>query len=133
VLALWRRYVDLERASDRAYRPAAALHAALVARYGKGGAQTSVADLWGHDPDFPELERLNEESDRLNELQMEAGDTIAATPATSLAGLRAKVRLAMSLWPTGSLLEYTDYHEDFALAVLRDADRLLAIHGETVA
>jgi hypothetical protein len=97
---------------------------------GRAEESSNLRDLWGHDPGLSELERLNDECDRRNHLVMEMRDTIAATPATPLAGLRIKVRLAMSLWPHGPLLEETAYHEDFALAVLRDADRLLALRGE---
>jgi hypothetical protein len=130
VLALWRRYVDTERQQDLVFRPAVALRAALTARWGELWAPLSATQLWDHDPEYPTLLALNAESDRLNWIQTEIGDEITATPATSLAELRIKVRLAMSLWPRGERLEETDDHEDVALAVLQDADRLLATHGE---
>jgi hypothetical protein len=126
VLALWRQSLELDCQQDRALKPTCALRAALVARWGEPRYPVSAADLWGHDPEYHELSRLIDESDRISQLQTDIEDAIAATPATSLAGLKVKVRLAMSLWPTGKLLEETDHHEDFALEVLRDADRLLA-------
>jgi hypothetical protein len=131
VLALWREYVDLMRRGNQVHCRAVALRAEVVARCGEPvGSKSSAAELWNHDPEYPELMRLHAESGRLCGLQAAVGEAIAAVPATSLAGLRIKVQLAMSLWPTGKLLEEADYHEDFAMAVLRDADRLLASRGE---
>jgi hypothetical protein len=135
VLALWRHYNDLLRQQDPVSHSATALRAALVARWGNAGAATLPANiLWGHDPQYAELVRLNTESDRLGGLIMDTGYAIEDTPATSLAGLRAKIQCAIQLWPTNQdYFDNCDYHEDFALAALRDADRLLGSRGELVA
>jgi hypothetical protein len=132
VLALWRHYNDLLRQQDPVSDSTTALRAVLAARWGKAGEATLPADiLWGHDPQYAELRRLINESDRLGGLILDTGDAMADTPAASLAGLRGKIQLAISLWPTNQdYLDNCEYHEDVALAVLRDADRLLAIQGE---
>jgi len=130
LLALWRRYVDLEAEQDLVFRPAVALRAALAARWGEPMSPVSAADLWGHDPEYQKLPGLNAESDRFTDLRADLSELMAATPATSLAGLRVKVRLAIGVWPRGRSWDETEFHEDVALAALQDADRLLTAFGE---
>jgi hypothetical protein len=130
LLTLWRRYVDVEAEQDRVFRPAVTLRAALAARWGEPMSPVSAADLWGHDPEYQKLPGLNAESDRFTDLRADLSELMAATPATSLAGLRVKVRLAIGIWPRGRSWDETEFHEDVALATLQDADRLLAAFGE---
>jgi hypothetical protein len=135
VLALWRQYNDLLRQQEPVSASAGALNAALTARWGKAGMATSpAAVLWGRDPRYAELRRLIGESDRLMGLICNTSDAMVHTPAQSAAGLRAKIQLAISLYPTyPDWLEEADYQDWFAIAALGDADRLLASRGELVA
>lgn len=80
---------------------------------------------WGDDPATAEYERLIDESDRMNGEQTAVTDAMMATPATSAAGILAKMRVAVEIWPPGRPHEDTEYHEDVALAFMRDAVRLL--------
>jgi hypothetical protein len=116
VLALWRHYNDLLRQQDPISDSADALRAALTARWGEAGMATlSASILWGHDPDHHELIRLNTECDRLTALITDTSDTMADTPAESIAGARAKIQLAISLCPADpDYLENCDYHEPLA-------------------
>jgi hypothetical protein len=70
------------------------------------------------------------ESDRLGYLITDTSDAMVEMPAQSVAGLRAKIQLTISLYPTDpDWLEAAEYQDWFAMAALRDADRLLAIRG----
>lgn len=47
---------------------------------------------------------------------------MVATPATTLAGIAAKMQIALRIWPA----EVEGYHEEVAAAFIADAARVLA-------
>ncbi len=84
----------------------------------------SAADLWRHDPDYAELNRLNETSDDLSDEAADLFADLLAMPATSQAGALAKLRLAVSsyVWPERAEREF---HHDATITLVRDAARAL--------
>jgi hypothetical protein len=69
------------------------------------------------------LLRLIEKSNSLCSDFLDATDLIIATPATTLPGLLLKLQVALDVWPPSN--EDAEYHEDAAVAAIRDAVRLL--------
>jgi hypothetical protein len=104
----------------------------LVERWGDYRDSASVA-LWERDPDLAALRAKVEESNGFTALLADLTVELVATPATTLAGLHAKAILAVEMFPktdAGYDREWPgdgpDYHEEVALAVLKDTERLLA-------
>lgn len=122
VLVLARLYRDVEAAGDRLDKQSRAISYRMTAEYGRLTGEQSADDLWGADPEFGELLRINRECDGFTEQLCEITDAMVATPATTLAGIAAKMQVAIELFPR----ETGDFYEDVALAALKDAVRLLA-------
>jgi hypothetical protein len=134
VLVLWRQYNDLLCRQEPISDSADTLRAILTARWGEANHATPALIFWGHDPRHAELRRLITEYDCLGYLIADTRNAMVDTPALSVPGLRANIQLAIGLYPTDpDSLEAAEYQDWFAMAVLRDADRLPAIRGEAVA
>jgi len=126
VLALYRRYQKTEVAGDAVYARHKILRATLIERNGDPcKLQCSAESIWGHDPSYAEFCASFDETDRLGAVSTDLIQQIMATPATTLAGLLAKMRVGMSAWAPAESPEDTDFDEDVACAVMADAVRLL--------
>jgi hypothetical protein len=90
VVALYRRYAAAEAASETANEKLAQLRAILSARWGERGE-------WKHDPDYREFQRLYGEGDQRVVDLCDLATQMIETPATTLAGVRAKMRVGLSL------------------------------------
>jgi hypothetical protein len=123
ILEAYRRYRALQREAEPIDARLDVIRAGLVERCGEVSSKRPADIFRAHDPARAELCRLNEESDRLSNELIVPTDEIIETPATTLQGLLAKLRVALDLWPPASA--DLDYHEEAALAVLKDAVRLL--------
>jgi hypothetical protein len=117
VVALYRRYQEAEETSKNTDRNVDSLRAILMRRWGE------FSD-WKHDSDYLAFKRLLDESNqRVNDL-CDLTQQMMATPATTLAGVRAKMRVGLGLWPYGD--DYKpEWHEIAAFAFMTDALRLL--------
>lgn len=118
--AAYRRYRALHDEQAPICVPADVLRAALVERWGE---VRFARDAWERDPAHPELMRLNDKIDDLTSEIVDATDLIIDTQATTLQGLLLKLQVALDVWPPSN--EDAEYHEDAAVAAIRDAVRLL--------
>ena len=127
VLASVARLQALRAAQDAVFAREVAARAALVARWGEIPSGLSGHAHWGRDRAYPEFDRLVDECDALSERITTLIEEIADTPASSLAGLLAKVRLAIGECPEqlrcnpGS----REWHEMVMFKALDDVERVL--------
>jgi hypothetical protein len=115
--ALYRRYHEAEEASKNTDRNIDSLRAILTRRWGE-------FSNWKHDSDYLVFKRLLDESNQLVSDLCDLIHQMMATPATTLAGVRAKMRVGLGLWPYGDDYE-PEWHEEAAFAYMTDALRLL--------
>jgi hypothetical protein len=117
VVALYRRYQEAEETSKNTNRNVDSLRAILTRCWGE------FSD-WKHDSNYLVFKRLLDESNqRVNDL-CDLPQQMMATPATTLAGVRAKMRVGLGPWPFGD--DYKpEWHEKAAFAYMTDALRLL--------
>ena len=119
-LDLYDRYRRTEAEQDQIKPRADIVRSCLTAKW---GTLPTAYLAWAEDPDSAELTRLNKISDDCTARLCDITDELMVTPASSLAGLRAKLEIAIELWPTTE----GELHEDVALAFMRDAVRLLGV------
>ena len=81
-------------AADEALDRSLALRAQLTARHGLPGPGRTAAAAWGGDRDWCALLVANAEQDRMSDQALAALRQVAATPASTMAGLVAKARVA---------------------------------------
>ena len=119
--AKWRALKDAEAIVNKQHDE---LRADFVRRYGE--CWEDGGDAWGRDPRHSELDALLERCNDLNDQNTDLLDVLAETPATSLEGVCCK------LIATVDVLKFMEgpnaelkYHETMALAVMRDAVRVL--------
>jgi hypothetical protein len=123
ILELYRQYREAVAAGDLVDDRYAVLRDVLVERYGE---YMHAAELWKRDPDYAEMDRASDESDRITDEELiPAIDSIIETPAMSLAGLLAKAQVALDHSSDAG----NHIHEIAAFAALEDAVRLLAEVG----
>jgi hypothetical protein len=120
IIALYQRLIATNAADYQLDAPCAALRAKLVDRWGEPGPEN---DTWHSDPDHSELRRVIAESDRLNCESIDTLHEMMATPATTLAGVLAKMRAAVEIF--SQFRELVEWHEEMAFAFMKDAVRLL--------
>jgi hypothetical protein len=124
VLVLYQRFRELEDAISALEASSDSLRSQLIKRWGRPSGYPAAAHPWGHDPDFDQLSRNNRESDRLLYLSIDLTESITATPAVTLAGIRAKMQMCLDLWPdAGNACD--EAHAEVAFAAIKDAVRLL--------
>jgi hypothetical protein len=128
VIILYQRYRELEDTLSPVFGRTEAIRAGLVERWGEVIGRESALERWGHDPAYAELLRVGAETDRLSNAIFELTNKMVETPATTLAGIRAKMQVGLDVWPTGEDMA-DDYHETAALAFMKDALRLLDERG----
>jgi hypothetical protein len=127
VPALYRRYSEAKNGCDTASARAAAQRTALIERFGDPARlHCSAKDIWGHDPAYQEIGATIAESDRLGAIYTDLIGQMMETPATTLAGLLAKMRVGMDTWAPTKSPEDIDFDEEAARAFMADAVRLLA-------
>ena len=120
---LYRRYRAIESEQELIEPRADIIRSCLTAKWGElPGAYLA----WAEDPDSVELTRLTKLSDNCTERLCDLTDAMMVTPATTLAGLRAKLEIAIELWPTTE----GELHEDVAIAFMHDAVRLLGGYAD---
>jgi hypothetical protein len=126
VIALYRRYLEVETAGDVVYARHKILRAALIERNGDPGKlQCSAKSIWGHDPSYAEFCASFDETDRLGAVSTDLIQQMMKTPAATLAGLLAKLTVGMNLWAPAKPADDTDFDEEAARAFMADAVRLL--------
>lgn len=114
----------MEAEHDVVSREHAVMRAGFVRRHGDLiHGDPGVRLLWESDPLIKRLDCLLAECDRFTDSTTDLAQIIMDTPAMSLAGVLAKVRLAITRFPRRT--SSTGFHEDYALDVLRDAERFL--------
>jgi hypothetical protein len=80
---------------------------------------------WEQDPDWPAFVQLDDQLDPNGEELGRLTEEIMLTPAMTVAGVVAKLKLCLSLFPEQS--DRDDWHEDQARLCLADAIRLLEV------
>jgi hypothetical protein len=125
LLEHYRQYRAVEDAGALVNARHTVLRAALVERYGECLGNVPAVELWESDPDYAEMHHAGAESDRITDEELiPVTNSIIETPATTLSGLLVKAQVALDLFPSNDA--DSQYHEDAALAVLKDAVRVLA-------
>jgi hypothetical protein len=82
--------------------------------------------MWGHDPDYPRLKRVNAECDEANSIEGERLDEIMAFPAETVADVAAKLTAVMTTQRHIRIDEdEADYCEILMRDFLLDAQRVL--------
>jgi hypothetical protein len=119
VVALYRRHQEAEETSKNTNRNVDSLRAILTRCWGE------FSD-WKHDPNYLVFKRLLDESNQCVNDLCDLTQQMMTTPATTLAGVRAKMRVGLGLWPYGDDYEkHAQLHEEAAFAFMTDALRLL--------
>ena len=132
VVALYAKWRALEEAEVIVIKQQEALRAYFVRRYGELKPAESTHQAWGSDPRHPELTALTRQCIDMSSDSTDALDALAETPATSLQGIHCKLLATISMLQSIEPPHVEmDYHDTIALAVLRDAARVLA--GSAVA
>ena len=124
VLAIYAKWRALEDAGAIMDKQHDELRADFVRLYGESWKDGGGA--WKNDPRNSELAALTAQCNDLNDQSTDLLDVMTETPATSLEGVRCK------LLATIHVLKFiekpnaeAEYHDIMALAVMRDAVRLL--------
>lgn len=126
IIPLWAAWSKAHAALEKTYAESSGLRAQLVARYGECRGKTSGFDMWGHDPDYPRLKRVNAECDEANSIEGERLDEIMAFPAETVADVAAKLTAVMTTQRHIRIDEdEADYCEILMRDFLLDAQRVL--------
>ena len=132
VITLYAKWRALEDAETIVSKRQEELRAYFVSRYGELKGSQSTHQAWGSDPQHSELTALTRQCIDMCSDSTNALDALAETPATSLQGIYCKLLATISLLQSiESPHVEMDFHDTIALAVLRDAARVLA--GSAVA
>ncbi len=133
VVALHAKWVAIRQAAEEMDSARRLLLATLVERWGEPNRDRSAEISRRLDPDFGEVDRLGDESDRLHDMKFATEAQIIATEPMTLEGVRCKLKIAICLTELlqqrGEVLDYSQYAQ---LALLRGAERALAAgrHGQ---
>ena len=123
VVDLGRLYVEADHRMCAASDAAMAVREALVREYGGLTGNQSAASVWGHDPRYPRMVRLSEESDTASCECLGIEDRMIATPPTTPEGAAVMIRIALGMLPRD--LDGCDYSDLFAYAALCTAMSVL--------
>jgi hypothetical protein len=128
VLALYRHWRTMEDACQVAEKRHKEMRTGFVVRHGDLASQwsRSILSRWEADPAHAELGALCAEVDRLNEAAYDIVEEMMVTPATSLAGIIAKLKVGLDIWPKTKPPDALESHEEVAYAVMEDALRVLS-------
>jgi len=118
VCALYHRYSILKNAVASDTERRMAIRTGLLTRWGE------PSSAWARDPDAQELDRLNAGSDELVGAGLDLIDQMMETPATTLAGLAAKLRVSIELCGPRDP-DAVEYADIVSTAFMLDAVRLL--------
>jgi hypothetical protein len=130
LLHLHRQYLATLAAEALASDRMEAIRNRIAGRWGAGINDPAVQALWSRDPELLALRAAIAECDELTQQVCDLTDLIVETPATTPAGVAAKLLVAIDVFPEPN--DRTEYHERVALAVMMDAVAALPSHGEAV-
>jgi hypothetical protein len=130
LLHLHRQYLATQAAEALAGDRMGAIRNRLVGRWGECLNDRAIQALWSRDPEHPALCAALLECDGLTQQLCDITDLMVETPATTPAGVAAKLLVAIDVFPEPT--DRTEYHERIALAVMMDAVAALPSQGEAV-
>lgn len=130
-VALLERFRALNAQSEAANRQHEAVREVMVTRHGElARDRPEIWEAWNADADYDQLVKFDAEATHAIAQSLNVVDQVLTAVPTSLAGIRAKLELIVELWPPGAdpvspRYGESELHEDVALAVVREAVRLL--------
>ena len=131
VLALYAEWRATEDAHTALCDQHTKLRAGFVQRHGEllGTSDGPTVTAWQRDPLKGELNALTDQCSEMSDRCTDLLDAIAATPAASIAGVQCKLLATLDvlrfLEAPHVNPDSVEYHDAMALAVLRDATRVL--------
>lgn len=128
VLVLYREYLELDRESEAVHRIHSAKRQEFVARHGECIRNPHVQALWKSDPQRGELDRLVKVSNVASDRLCDATEAVVDAAPTTLEGLRAKVLVALDLFPSS----HDEWFEKVAQDVLKEVATWLAASAAPV-
>jgi len=117
---LWASVQRLRAALGIASAASTALRGGLIADHGAPAGTKSAADLWQHDPRYSKLCELLAVEAQGRENLMLTERAILVSPATDLAGLKAKAELAMLYIPAAIEVDVSQFWHILAASVVHD-------------
>jgi hypothetical protein len=130
LLHLHRQYLATQAAEALASDRVVAIRSRVAERWGECRGDRAIQALWSRDPEHPALCAALSECDGLTQQLSDITDLIVETPATTPAGVAAKLLVAIDVFPKPN--DNTEYHERVAIAVMMDAVAALPSQGEVV-
>ena len=126
VITLYTRWRALEEEQATVEARCDQIRPGLVARHGDVALTSGIRHAWEADPVCAEWQANADRSDELNNECTALLDAMMSAPAMSLEGLRCKMLAGLEVF---GFFEHCarqpEYHDDMAMAIMRDAVRLL--------